>query len=293
MGIERDDDTTEQLRGDLTDAERTAADKMHDDAFAAAFAFEGDTQPDSAEGSPSPAPAPVAAPAAPTPPAPAPATVAPADDPFKEFSPAVRDMFAKIPELENDNRALRGRVPNLQRENEEMRREIAALKARQDATPAAPAAPAAPKAIDKVRGELPEVADAIEEAVRNALPPAPPPPAPTPPAPSPAAADPEELAMNAAHADWQATMNSTDFKLWTAMQPDAQVIQTSEKAAPVIDALTRFKAHQTAAATRSTETRQRTSKRASAAVAPSSNGAPVTPAEQSEHDAFLEAFNSP
>lgn len=293
MDPELNDDDV-QLRGDLTDAERTAADKMHDDAFAAAFADDGVDNAGPADEQ-SPAPAPVAA-QAPTP-SPAPAPSVNDEDPFKAFSPKVREMFAKIPELENDNRSLRGRVPVLQRENEDLKRRLSALESSNTPPPAAPA-PDAPRAIDKVRGELPEVADAIEEAFREReqqRAAAPAPSAPTP-APAPATqADPEADAMNAAHPDWMPTMNSADFKLWVAVQGDefSQRINDSRAAAPVIDAITKFKAHQSAAAARVEDTQQRRNRRASQAVTPPSSRAPVEPGAQTEHDAFLAGFNSP
>lgn len=101
--------------------------------------------------------------------------------------------------------------------------------------------------------------------------------------------------MSAAHPDWKPTMNSADFKLWVAVQGDdfnARVMG-SATAAPVIEAITKFKAHQTAAANRATETQQRRTRRAESAVTPRSSGNPVMPAEQTEHDAFLAAFNGP
>lgn len=296
MSIELDPNEQPQTRADLTDAERTAADKGHDDAFLAAFESDEDN---TAAGAPAPAPEPVARREAPTP-APAPAPAVDDEDPFKGFSPKARELFAKIPELENDNRSLRGRVPALQREMEELRRENAALKASREAPPP-PAAPAAPTALDKVRGELPEVADAIDEAFRKlqadrtAATPPPPPPAP---APSADHADDEATILSAAHKDWAPTMNSADFKLWVAVQPEdyQRTVMSTDKAAPVIEALTKFKAHQAVARARADATQteaDRRNKRASRGVTPGGNAAPLTPGVQSEHDAFLAGFNSP
>ena len=292
MSIELDNDEQPQTRADLTDAERTAADKGHDDAFKAAFESDEDN---TAAGAPAPAPEPVARREAPTP------AAAPAvddEDPFKGFSPKARELFAKIPELENDNRSLRGRVPALQRDLEELRRENAALKAAQAApTPAAP--PPGPSALERVRGELPEVADAIDEAMR-ALKPATVA-APPPPAPAPASSDHEDdeaTILSAAHKDWAPTMNSADFKLWVAVQPEdyQRTVMSTDKAAPVIEALTKFKAHQAAARERANATQteaDRRNKRASRGVTPGGNAAPLTPGVQSEHEAFLAAFNEP
>jgi hypothetical protein len=305
------DNDTPQTRSDLTDAELVVADKAHDDAFRLAFETEDDdgSKRTAAE---APAPAPVAAPApapspSPTPapaPAPAPAPKPPVeDDPFAGFSPKARELFAKIPELEHDNRSLRGRVPVLQRQVEELMRENAALKTQREApsSPAAPAAPAERRAIDKVRGELPEVADAIAEEVRAALATRTPAPPPAAPAPAPASADHEQdeaTILAAAHPDWQPTMNSTDFKLFVATLPEdrRQTIMSTDKAAPVALAITEFKVHKQAAQARAdaaTAEAARRNKRAERGVNPASNAAPLTPAEQTEHEAFVAAFNAP
>lgn len=296
MSIELDTNEQPQTRADLSDAERTAADKGHDDAFKAAFESDEDN---TAAGAPAPAHEPEARREAPTPPPPAPAPAVDDEDPFKGFSPKARELFAKIPELENDNRSLRGRVPVLQRENEDLKRRLAALETAPPA-PAAPAAPAASSALDKVRGELPEVADAIDEAFRALQvqrTAAPPPPAPAP-APSADHADDEATILSAAHKDWAPTMNSADFKLWVAVQPEdyQRTVMSTDKAAPVIEALTKFKAHQAAARERATATQteaDRRNKRTSRGVTPGGNAAPLTPGVQSEHDAFLAGFNSP
>lgn len=286
MSIELDNEP--QLRSDLSDAERVAADKLHDEAFAAAF--ESDQNQPAA--SPAPAPAPAESTARTPASAPAPAPVD-ADDPFAGFSPKARELFAKIPELENDNRSLRGRVPVLQRENEDLKRRLAALE---QPSPAARTAPGEPTALERVRGELPEVADAIEEATRELRQAASQAPAPTAPAKDDHEDD-EARILAAAHADWAPTMNSTDFKLWVATQPDeySRAVMTSTKAAPVVEAITKFKAHQATARERVTAAQteaERRNKRASRGVTPGGNPAPLTPESQTEHEAFLAGFNS-
>ena len=296
MSIELEDDP--QLRSDLSEAERVAADKLHDEAFAAAF----DKDEEQTAASPAPAPVPTESTARTPIPAPAPAPVD-ADDPFAGFSPKARELFAKIPELENDNRSLRGRVPVLQRENEDFKRRNQdlerRLKALEDQPPAARAAPAELTALERVRGELPEVADAIEEAtrgLRQAAAAPPPPPEPKTPV-NDDHEDDEARILGATHADWAPTMNSTDFKLWVATQPDeySRAVMTSTKAAPVVEAITKFKAHQATARDRVTAAQTeaaRRNKRASRGVTPSGNAAPLTPEGQTEHEAMLAAFHA-
>jgi len=276
-----------QVRGDLTPEQQREAD------VASASAFEGGFQTDDGHQRTAAA-APEQKDEAADAPSKAAVNADDDTDPFAKFGPKVRELFAKIPEIEQENRSLRGRVPNLQRENEDLKRRLAALESRTPEPAAAPPSSAAKDAVDKVRGELPEVADAIEMAVREAFErtPAPPPQAPAAPAVQAKTDEDGEAAILAqAHADWAPTMNSTEFKLWIATQPEnvRSVVMSTDKAAPVVEALSKFKEFKTRAAP---PPPARSDKRAAAAVTTRGNPAPIGDAEPTAEDAFMAGFNS-
>lgn len=306
-------DTELQDQTPPTDDERRVADDAANAAFEQAFGDGEKTQPPAE--SPAPAATPAAAPApaaaAPTPapnaPAPSPAAAAPAtsaeedDDPFAGLHPKLRDMLGNHQKLA----AQAGRVPGLTSQVTRMARELEALKKERAAAPAPTPSPAAPTpaqaAIDQIRGELPEVADAIELALNQKTPAAP-----TPPAPAPAA-DPggdaetdQAAALREVHPDWDVKFMSPDFQLWLGLQPaEFQTkVQTTDQAVIVSHALTKFDAHQAAVAgrTQRAEEAERQRKRLGAAPAvPGSRTPPRTPAGTytSEEDAFNAGFNSP
>jgi hypothetical protein len=167
----------------------------------------------------------------------APAPTAPAD-PYAGLSPEVRDRLAKLDKLEQHNRSMDGRFAA-------MKKELDALKA---SAPPPPPPPKPPKR-EAVRGELPEVADAIDEAVQElrdelakdrpsaAAPPSSPQDATEPPAKSQ-----EELDLEEVHPDWVKKLGGTDFNLWLTSQPAdyAAKVRTSSKATQIAAALTRF-----------------------------------------------------
>lgn len=277
-----------QVRGDLTPEQQREAD------VASASAFEGGFQTDDGHQRTAAA-APEQKDEAADAPSKAAVTADDDTDPFAKFGPKVRELFAKIPEIEQENRSLRGRVPNLQRENEDLKRRLAALESRTPEPAPTPPSNAAKDAIDKVRNELPEVADAIEVAVREAFErtPAPPAaPAASPAAPAKTEEDGEAAILAQAHADWAPTMNSTEFKLWIATQPDdvRSVVMSTDKAAPVVEALSKFKEFKTRAA--APPPPARSDKRAAAAVTTRGNPAPIGDAEPTVEDAFMAGFNS-
>lgn len=317
MGTELQDTDTpgEDIRpGDVSEQDRIAGDQAADDAFAAAFA-DGAAKPDpdvitsqqhvETKDKPAASTPAAPAPAASTPPA------APPEDPYKDLSPALRDVVARAMLTENDLKAMKARVGPTQRENEDLKKRLAALEARANA-PAAPAPVAKQRLaeVDRVAGELPEVADAIEaraaglEARIDALTK---PPSPVPiaaPAPTSDGDDSETQRQSAllasVHPDWATHMNSTDYKLWVSSQGDdyRQRMFNTNSAAEVSGALTKFKAHQAQAQQLANATAQeaaRRNRRTSAAVSP--GGGNVRPADraaaQSAEEAFAKAFNAP
>ena len=289
MGTEHDTDQPDQLRSDLSADEQTAADKAGQDAFALAF------------GEDAPAPADRAA-AERQADAPAGDTGGEQtdDDPFKDLHPKVRDMLAEVPTLKRNYDALQGRLAPTQRKLAELERENAELKARTAAAPAP-----ANAAVDRVRGELPEVAEAIESAVQEAL-------------GKLAQQEPrrdqsadhaaddatvesaEAKALGAKHADWREVMPSTDYRLWVASKgTDYQnEMMSTNDPEKVSVSISEFKAHKKRAegATRQAlDDNARRNNRTAGAVAPTGgrSAPPGDRSQMSEHDAMIEAFNSP
>lgn len=310
-------DAPDQLRSELSDEELAAADQARQDAFAAAF---GETVTETASTQADPAStAAVHTPAATVKPdttttteTPGGKTKPPAndEDPFRDLNPKVRDMLAEIPDLKRDLESMKGRVAptqqklaKLERENERLQRELQA----RGTTPAA-ATTAAPSDLEaKVRGELPEVADLIEERIQAGLKGL---------ARTPAAADDDDpgtstettttidddpaiKSLKKVHPDWDKTMTSTDYRLWvSARGADYQrEINNSDDPAVVASSLTEFKAHRqrmTETTTReASSTATRRQNRTERGVEPGSHRAPAGSDQKTEHDAFVEAYNSP
>lgn len=302
-----------QLRSELSAEEQAASDKGAADAFRLAFGGDTDEQPGSAAQAPAAPPAAAPAPASSTAAAPAPNTGESRqedDDPFKDLSPKARELLAEVPTLRRNFDALQGRLAPTQRKLAEVERENAELRRRLDSgapapSPAGspPAANAPSAALERVRGELPEVAEAIEEMLARVPTASPPPPAP---APATTAQGGDEAAIDAAgqslarvHPDWIPTMNSDGYKLWLAGQDRATQDELMSTNDPVIvaDALTKFKGHKRRGddlARESADVNARRENRTQRAVAPG-RGAPPPgdTAVMSEHDAMVAAFNSP
>lgn len=232
----------------------------------------------------------------------APASAPAADDPFASLPPAMKELLAKIPTLEHDQKTANGRLSALQRENEALKRQLSQAPAAAPPAPA-PAEPAELPSVKAVRDQgLPEVADAINEALKSRKEPAA---APAPAAPAPAAVvevdDPrlaqEADALQKLQPEWAQKMNSADFKLYLGMQDEATRtnVLTTDRAIVVLAALTQFDQHQAAVRTQVDQAAQLADKRrarSSDAIAPKS-GAPAPPrkGEPTEEEAFLLGFN--
>jgi len=312
MDPELNPDAPDELRSDLTPEQQSAADKAQQSAFAAAF---GDDSGGAASTQADPASTTAAAhaPAAGTTDTTSSTgnsggkttTATDDDDPFRDLNPKVRDMLAEIPTLQRDLESMKGRVAptqrrlaELERENERLRKEA---EARGTTTPAA-GTTAPSELAERVRGELPEVVDLIEERVQAALKGVKP--AANHAADDPASAtaattiddDPAVRSLKKVHPDWDKTMVSTDYRLWvSAKGADYQrQILASEDPVEVSASLTEFKAHQQRVTGEQNATSTRRQTRAERAVEPGGhrasggNTAPMT-----EHDAMVAAFNSP
>jgi hypothetical protein len=180
-------------------------------------------------------------------------------DPFAQ-SKMVQKILARQTEQEHALKTSQGRVAALQRELDQLKKAGGPSRAAPAASPAPAAAAAEPAPPpkrperEKVRGELPEVAAAMDEQdqalqdlrkeledARAARAEAPPP------APAPARAtetqeDVEARQLAELDPDWAPKMNSDAFKLWLSTQPEdyRTKVLSSSKAMEVATALKKF-----------------------------------------------------
>jgi hypothetical protein len=214
-------------------------------------------------------------------------------DPYAGLPDEVRTQLARIPGLEHDVASNRGRVAALNRELESAR----GGKAAQASAAAAPATQERVEAVEKVRGELPEVADAIEAAVAAAL-------------RKPAAQaqtstqgqttstgssdedDPEVATLASEYPAWADTMVSEQFKLWLTTQPSEyrSKVMASSSAAVVIGALGKFEVFKTQASAAEQLAARRTGRAAAAAIPQGKAKPAATTSTMSEEDAFNAGF---
>jgi len=230
-------------------------------------------------------------------------------DPFAGLPEPVRDALARVTTMEHDLRTTRdrlsaaeGRVAAFQREKDTQRQAPATAAAEVPTV-----APKPPKR-ERVRGELPEVAEAMDEleeqlaALRKerATAPAPSAPAPSPasaPAPGQTAEDREAEALAALDPEWGTKMNSTAFKLWTSTlaENDRLTINGTDKAIVLAGYLKKFDKFTEGVETRTREattTSQRRDTRTARAAAPPSSGSRGLPTKAfTEEEAFEAGFN--
>jgi hypothetical protein len=188
------------------------------------------------------------------------------EDPFAGLNPQVRNLLGIIPKLEQSlataNR-LAGMVP--------------AMQSRIDKLTAAQQAPSQTatatqghrfEAIERVRNDLPEIAEALDQ-LASAIPQQKPQESPEP----SAAGDAEMYALDVARQSWRDDINSTDFNLWLTTIPpaDRHAIERSSKAGVIMSALSHFDKWKT----QTTSTRQAAqtrSNRMASAVNPRGDG---------------------
>jgi len=257
-------------------------------AFEAGF---NDGQPASTPAADAPAPGPDAvdtptgeAPSTPAEPAPAGEQV----DELAGLPPKVRAMLEQFDTLKKAAEA----VPVLEHRLRSAEGRVAALQQKQ--TPAAtPPAPPTLPAVERIRRELPEVVDAMEEFFQSKQTPAPT-------DPEPAA---ETTLLNQAAPGWEQKVASPAFESWLATQPAQyqQLVRGTDSEPEMLKAVTRFDAYQELAAERertaatvrdnAAKLSQTRNNRAQAAVVPSGAGGRRAP-ESSVEAAFLAGFNS-
>ena len=193
----------------------------------------------------------------------------PAEDPFASLHPEVRARLEAVNrlamELETARRQL-GQIPALQSRIDKLAASV----------PREPAPPQRLEKVEKLRGELPEIADALDEIVstlNTAREAAPAPQQETLQRVEPAdTADMDEVmtTLDEARADWRQTLLSTEFQRWLAGQPESRrtEVTTTKKPAVILRAL---KDYDTAkpAPTNPQATAARTTRMASAAQATS------------------------
>lgn len=284
-----------------TAEESAAADQAAEDGFASAFEGPDGNAPllvapkpeDTSALALSPAVDPTKKTEA-TPPADAPV------DPYAGLPQAARDALAKASQTEHQLSSLTGRFNALQRQLQEQQAKPAPATA--PAAPAPPAAPEKPSKREAVRGELPEVAEAMDELeerfkTRTVEPPPPPPPAVTTTSDD---QDPAFVALTKVDPDWQNKLRSTDFELWLLQQkPDyANDVRNTGEAAIISAALARFDVFHASARTEqerkerdrvALET-QRQQRAAAAAERPRGRARAADPPADDEQAAFVAGF---
>lgn len=184
---------------------------------------------------------------------------------------SLKQAAALVPTLEHRLRSAEGRVAALQKQ----------------APAATPPAPQRLEAVERVRSELPEVIEAMEQMLQSRQAPKEEPTQHEPAAPS-------VLAEEAP--DWEQKVISSDFQQWLAAQEPAyrSKVESTTNEAVMLAAITKFDAHKAvqaerqAAAQKAAQTRQA---RATAAVVPTGAGRRA-PSEPSLEEAFAAGFNS-
>lgn len=222
-------------------------------------------------------------------------------DPFAGLPPQVREILARVPQLEatlEQTKRVAGMVPALQSQ-------IAKLtQHRPDGgeSPASEQRPAARKRLDSVealRGEVPEVAAALDdilaelEARKGAEPAQQTTAAEKPPAAD--ATDEEEAALDSIRPTWADDMASNDFRLWLATQPEEyrRRVMSTSRAGTVLEALSKFdKSRPTAQTTAQNTTNTTRQARMQAAVVPIGDGRGARPRTSAPEDVEEAAFAS-
>lgn len=164
----------------------------------------------------------------------------PAEDPFASLHPAVRERLESVNrlavELETARRQL-GQIPALQSRIDKLAASV----------PREPAPPQRLEKVEKLRNELPEIADALDEIVStlNNARDADPAQQDTLQRVAPAdTADVDEAmtTLDEARANWRQDLMSTDFQRWLAGQPEARrtEVTSTKKPAVILRALREF-----------------------------------------------------
>ena len=223
------------------------------------------------------------------------------EDPFANLHPKVRERLDKLTDLETRDRARDEHQRRMDGRFAALQRELDAIKKAQPAPPP----PAPPAKREAVRGELPEVAemvDELEERVRQELdkrlgarsdgaeaPPAP---------PAAPGKDSDEQALEEVHPDWREKLRSDNFAAWLGQQPAdyQEKVKKTRSAAVMSAALTKFDVAAASASPPSppppvdrTKAARQARVAASAARPKGAGGHPPDPSDEDEEEA---AFRS-
>ena len=208
---------------------------------------------------------------------------APAEPP--DLSPA--EIRAQLAELQSLRQAVQG-LPQLTERLRKAEGRLGDLNARVP-VPTPPPPPRLEK-LERVREELPEVVEAMEEYFQSRQPKE---------EPKPAAEEPTSSVLEQEHPGWEQTVASSDFEQWLASQDAAyqQKVKATNSEAVMLAAITRFEVQtdsrrQAAAAAQREASRvaQTRNARAAAAVTPTGAGRRA-PSEQSIEAAFEAGFS--
>lgn len=249
-----------------------------------------DTPATQDQAQPSAAPAPAAAPSVG-----APEEAPPPDDPFAGLPQAVKDLLAEVPRMRTEVEGLRrtaGMVPALQSQ-------IDKLKSGREAAPSTETAqPAArfPK-VEKVREELPDYAEALDEVIQafDASQRAATTPAPAPQTTTDTASDPILEALDEVRPGWSDTLFSTDCQLYLSSLPPQRQEEIKGTTRPGV--MLKFLNEFDAAKARTQSTQQLSSdrsRRMASAVTPRGDGRAMrgaAPVDDEEAD-FIAGWNA-
>lgn len=211
------------------------------------------------------------------------ATVNDGADELAGLSPAVR---AKLDEYDS-LRAAAAQIPTLEHKWRSEQGRVAALQAElRQAHAAPPPEPKRMEAFERVKAELPEVADAMEEYFQSRQ-------------PQKVEAQPDAEAplsiLGEEAPDWEQTVTGMPFQQWIATQDPAyrEKVNKTNSEAVMLAAITKFQAHQqitaerSAAAQKAAQTRQA---RVSAAVVPLGAGRREPSSAKTPEDWFQEGL---
>jgi chromosome segregation ATPase len=212
-------------------------------------------------------------------------------DPFASLPPEVRELLADVPRLKMDleraNRQL-GQIPALQSR-------IDRLTAQ--ATPREPAPQPKLEKVERLRTELPEIADALDEIVQSVG------------AQREAKADEQQplqrtadapdpvndamAALDEARSTWRQDLFSAEFQLWLTRQPEdrRKEVTGTKRADVILKALKEFDQAKPAAPSPNPQASSRTTRMA-AAVAPSGTSRRSRAAVDDEEAEFEAGFRS-
>lgn len=223
----------------------------------------------------------------------------PVVDPFAALPKEVRDILARVPQMEADlaqTRRVANMVPALQSRLDKL--------SQQSAADPAPGSRVRLERVQALREQgLPEIADALEELAAATMPKARDDDAPASggqPAAQAAdpAADPQQEVLDDLRPTWGEDLSSSDFQLWLARQEPAyrNEVQSTGKAAVILKALGKFDAFRQQAGNPPTNTPTQArqpnavrSTRMAAAVLPQGDGRRSRVVIEDDEDA---AFNS-